>query len=378
MKLMNSHVMIKEVTSWRDRRRFQRLPWAIYAGNDNWVPPILSQERELLGWGHHPFFDNAEIVTLLAERAGRSVGRVAVLINHVHNRKYDEQMGFFGFFECIDDAAAAKALFHAGEDWLRRRGMTTVRGPVNPSLNYTCGLLVDGFDMPPCFLMTYNPPYYAALLEACGFAKSQDMYAYEMNLSLLQKMIDRYKPAVLSMLDRPDLVIRTVEAAKLRQEIETYLDIYNRSLDGTWGFTPLQPSEASRIAGEIRHFIEPKFTAFAEIGGRAIGVLFALLDYNQILGKCSGRLFPFGLLRLMTGRKKINAARVMAMTMVPGYQDSGLSVVLIDSIIDEAKKWGIVRWELSWVLESNSRSRGTLERAGMKKIKTYRIYDKTL
>jgi len=173
-------------------------------------------------------------------------------------------------------------------------------------------------------------------------------------------------------------VIRTVEAAKLRQEIDTYLDIYNRSLDGTWGFTPLQPSEASRIAGEIRHFIEPKFTAFAEIGGRVVGVLFALLDYNQILGKCNGRLFPFGLLRLMTGRKKINAVRAMAMTMVPGYQDAGLSVVLLDSIMEEAKKWGIVRWELSWVLESNNRSRGTLERAGMKKIKTYRIYDKTL
>jgi GNAT superfamily N-acetyltransferase len=378
MKLMSNQVEIKTVALWRDRRRFQRLPWAIYAGNNNWVPPILSQERELLGWGHHPFFLNAEIVTLLALRNGRAVGRVAVLINYVHNRKYDEQMGFFGFFECIDDTAVAEALFQAGEDWLRQRGMTVVRGPVNPSLNYTCGLLIDGFDFPPCFLMTYNPPYYGELLEACGFAKSQDMFAYEMNLNRLQNMIDRYKPAVLSVLDRPDLVIRPVKAANLRQEIETYLDIYNRSLDGTWGFTPLEPAEASHIAGEIRHFIEPKFTAFAEIDGKTIGVLFALLDYNQILIKCNGRLFPFGLLRLMTGRKKINAVRAMTMTMVPGYQNAGLSVVLLDSLMEEAKKWDIVRWELSWVLESNTSSRGTLERAGMKKIKTYRIYDKIL
>ncbi len=375
---MSERVVVRPVASWRERWRFQRLPWSIYAGDRNWVPPVLSQERELLGWGHHPFFDNAEIVTLLAERDGRAVGRLAVLINYVHNRKYNEQRGFFGFFECIDDAAVAEGLFEAGQDWLRLRGMTAVRGPVNPSLNYTCGLLIDGFDCPPCFLMTYNRPYYGALLEACGFAKAQDMYAYEMDKNMLQVMVNRYKPAVLSMLDRPDLVIRSMNPKRLQQEIEIYLDIYNSSLDGTWGFTPLQPREARHIAVELGRLIVPQFTALAEIDGQPIGALFALLDYNQIFGKLNGRLFPFGLVRLMTGRRKITAVRAMAMTMVPGYQNAGLSVVLIDNLTGPAAKWGIQRWELSWVLESNSRSCGSLERAGMKRTKTYRIYDKAL
>jgi hypothetical protein len=375
---MNNRIVVKPVASWRERRRFHRLPWSIYASDRNWVPPVLSQEREMLGWGHHPFFDNAEIVTLLAEREGRGVGRLAVFINHVHNRKYNEQRGFFGFFECIDDVAVAGGLFEAGQDWLRRQGMTAVRGPVNPSLNYTCGFLIDGFDCPPCFLMTYNRPYYAALLEACGFAKAQDMYAYEMDTNLLQVLVGRYKPAVLAMLNRPDLVIRSIDPVKLQQEIETYLDIYNRSLDGTWGFTPLQPREARHIASELRHLIVPQFTAFAEINGKPIGAVFALLDYNQILRKLNGRLFPFGFVRLITGRRKITTVRAMAMTMVPGYQDAGLSVVLIDNLTGPATKWGIQCWELSWVLESNSRSRGTLERAGMKRTKTYRIYDKIL
>jgi len=375
---MSNGILVRPVASWRDRRRFQRLPWSIYAGDNNWVPPVLSQERELLGWGHHPFFDNAEIVTLLAERNGRVVGRLAVLINHVHNRKYNEQQGFFGFFECVDDAAVAEGLFEAGQDWLRQRGMTAVRGPVNPSLNYTCGLLIDGFDCPPCFLMTYNRPYYAALLEACGFAKAQDLYAYEMDTNLLQVLVGRYKPAVLAMLNRPDMVIRSINPARLQEEIETYLDIYNRSLDGTWGFTPLQPREARHIASELGRLIVPQFTALAKIDGQPIGAVFALLDYNQILGKLNGRLFPFGFVRLMTGRRKITAVRAMAMTMVPGYQNAGLSVVLIDNLTGPAAEWGIQRWELSWVLESNSRSRGTLERAGMKRTKTYRIYDKML
>ena len=119
---MSDAVTVRAVTSWRDRRRFQRLPWTIYAGDPNWVPPILAQERLLLGWGHHPFFDNAEMVTLLAERRGKAVGRVAVFVNHVHNRKYDEQRGFFGFFECIDDVAVAQALFDAGRAWLAAAG----------------------------------------------------------------------------------------------------------------------------------------------------------------------------------------------------------------------------------------------------------------
>jgi hypothetical protein len=389
---MSDAVVVRPVVSWLDRRRFQRLPWAIYAPqgrggvrDPNWVPPILGQERELLGWKdwrdrRHSFYDNAESVTLLARRNGQTVGRLAVLVNHVHNRKYNEQLGFFGFFECVNDPAVARALFEAGDEWLRQRGMTAVRGPVNPSLNYTCGLLIDGFDRPPCFLMTYNPPYYAALIEACGFAKSQDLYAYEMDQNLLAALVVRYKRAVLAALARSDLAVRPLNPKRFQAEIATYLDIYNQSLDGTWGFTPLQPGEARQIASEMRHVIVPEFAMFAEVGGHPVGAMLALLDYNQILRKLNGRLLPFGFLRVLAGRRGITAARAMAMTMVPGYESSGLSVVLLDRLVDAVAKWGgrIERYEFSWVLESNHRSRGTLERAGTKITSTYRLYDRAL
>lgn len=379
---MSEAIIVRPVVSWWDRRCFQRLPWSIYgaatARDPNWVPPILSLERLLLGWGRHPFYDNADVVTLLAERGGRVEGRLAVLINHVHNRKYNERRGFFGFFECVDNTAVARALFDAGLDWLRQRGMTAVRGPANPSLNYTCGLLVDGFDRPPCFLMTYNPPYYAALVESCGFSKSQDMYAYEMDTRLLAALAERYKPAVRAAIERTRLVMRPFDPRRYEQEIATYLDIYNRSLEGTWGFTPIQPAEARQIAVELRHAIIPRFAVFAEIDGNPVGALLALLDYNQIVRKLNGRLFPFGFVRVLTGRRHITAARVMAMTMVPGYQTAGLGVVLLDYLVDAAAKWGIKRYEFSWVLESNAHSRGSLERAGTKVVSTYRMYDKTL
>lgn len=379
---MHEPISVNTVVSRQDRRRFQHFVWSIYAlpgaRDPHWVAPLLAQERELLGWGCHPFFDNAKSVTLLAWRDGKVVGRLMVLINPIHNQKHNEHLGFFGFFECINDADVASALFEAGGYWLRERGMTRVRGPVNLSLNYTCGLLIDGFSRAPCFLMPYNPPYYASLLESCGFFKAQDMYAYEMDVSLLAKLTERYKPAVLSSLEKSTLAIRPFNPSKYQQEIATYLDIYNRSLEGTWGFTPLQPSEARHIGRELRHVLEPQFAAFVECDGKPVGALLALLDYNQILRKLNGRLFPLGFLRILLGRRHITTARAMAVTMVPGHQNAGLGIVLLDHLVGAAAKWGIERYEFSWVLESNKRSRGTLERAGTQITATYRIYDKAL
>jgi len=380
---MSETVTVRAAISIRDRRRFQRLPWAIYSGDPSWVPPILSQERGLLGWAdwrgrRHPFCDNAEIITFLAERRGATVGRVAVLVNNIHNQKYNEKVGFFGFFECIDDPAIATALFDAGQAWLRSHGMTVCRGPVNPSLNYTCGLLIDGFTTPPVFLMTYNPPYYAALIEACGFTKSQDLYAYEMDVALLAKLVDRYKPAVISALEGRGLTVRPFDPSRFDEEIKTYLELYNSSLDGTWGFTPLQQGEVRQIAAELKHIIAPEFAAFAMVNGQTIGAVLALLDYNQIIRTINGRLFPFGALKLIRGHKRIDVARGMAVTMSPGYQQSGLGIVLLDRLVEAAKPWGLKCWEFSWVLESNKSSRGTLERLGTKRSKTYRIYDRVL
>ena len=375
---MSDRITVRAVTSWRDRRRFQRLPWTIYADDPNWVPPILSQERLLLGWGRHPFFDHAEMVTFLAERDGKVAGRIAVFVNDIHNAKYDEKRGFFGFFECVDDLAVARALFDAGRVWLLRRGMTDWRGPVNPSLNYTCGLLIDGFSSPPVFLMTYNPPYYAALIEALGFAKTQDMYAYEMDVALLAKLVDRYKPAVMSSLEGDDFAVRRFDRKHFAAEIRTFLEIYNRALDGTWGFTPLQQGEVTHIAKEMGQIIAPEFAAFAMVDGVAVGAVLALLDYNQIIRKLNGRLLPFGIFRILRGRKRINVARAMAVTMLPEYQQSGLGIVLLDRLVESAKPWGLKGWEFSWVLESNEASRGSLKKAGTKLTKTYRIYDRAL
>jgi GNAT superfamily N-acetyltransferase len=199
-----------------------------------------------------------------------------------------------------------------------------------------------------------------------------------MDVALLAQLVDRYKPAVMSALDGDDLVVRRFDRSRFAAEIRSFLEIYNRALEGTWGFTPLQEGEVTHIATELGHIIAPEFAAFAMVEGKAVGAVLALLDYNQIIRKLNGRLFPFGIFRLMWGRKRINIARAMAVMMVPGYQQSGFAIVLLDRLVEAAKPWGLKGWEFSWVLESNDKSRGSLKRAGTKLTKTWRIYDRAL
>ena len=179
-------------------------------------------------------------------------------------------------------------------------------------------------------------------------------------------------------LEDSDLAVRRFDPSRFDEEIRTYLELYNRSLEGNWGFTPLQEGEVKQIAEELRHVLAPEFAAFAMVDGKAVGAVLALLDYNQIIRRLNGRLLPFGIFRLLWGKKRIDVARAMAVTMLPDFQQSGFGIVLLDQLVEAAKPWGLKRWEFSWVLESNTSSRGTLERAGTKLSKTYRIYDREL
>ncbi len=193
---VRSDVVVEPVVSARQKREFLRLPWTQYAGDPNWVPPLLMDQRGLLGFSHHPFLKQAESQTFLAYRDGVACGRIAAVINRAHNQQHKEQRGFFGFFESIDDQEVANSLFDAAAHWLSKRGVQQMRGPCNPSLNYECGLLVDGFDSPPFFMMTYNKPYYGRLIEGAGFHKAQDLYAFWGHIDMLSKLDPKLKRMV--------------------------------------------------------------------------------------------------------------------------------------------------------------------------------------
>ena len=179
-------LVVRPVDTRSEQKRFIRLPWRIYRDDPCWMPPLIMSQQELLGFRRHPFYERARSRSFLATRGGVDVGRVTAIVNPGHNDRHHERRGFFGFFECDDDRPAARALFGAARDWLHAQGMTAVRGPVNPSLNYECGLLIEGFDTPPFFMMTHNRPWYGRLVEENGFGKVEDMYAFWGEMSMLE------------------------------------------------------------------------------------------------------------------------------------------------------------------------------------------------
>jgi len=331
-------------------------------------------QRSLLGYLPHPFYKSAKAQTFLAMRDGSVLGRIAAILNRLHNEYHEQAVGFFGFFECIDDQDVANALLDAVRDWFAARGIIALCGPVNPGFEYTAGLLVEGFQEPPVFLTTYNPPYYSRLLEGWGLAKKQDLLAYAGHVELFPQIDARLKPIAEQIADRFDIGVRRLSQRELLANIDSLTDIYNRSMAEHWGFVPMSRDEFRHLVRQARHLLVPEFTLAAEINGRLVAFVIGLPDYNQRMKQIGGRLFPFGFLRLLRGKRQINCLRVLAANVAPEYQRFGIPLVLLGDMAAAVLAFGVEKVEFSWILESNRLSRGSLEKGGAKLVKRYRIY----
>jgi GNAT superfamily N-acetyltransferase len=367
-------VSVQPVDSRARQRRFLELPWRIYQSDPCWRPPLRLAEEELLGFRPHPFYERNRARSFLATRGGRDVGRITAIVNRGHVERYHENRGFFGFFECEDDLAAAEALFAAAGDWLAGEGMTTLRGPVDPSLNYECGLLIEGFDTPPFFMMTHARPWYAGLVEAQGFVKAEDMFAFWGEMSMLESIDSKLGVMVEGVKERFGVTVRPLDSRRFEEEVRMFLDIYNSSLGGTWGFVPLSDAEVRHTAKTLKYLIVPELALVAEVEGKPIGSVFCLLDYNDRIKAIGGRLFPFGFLRLLWNKRGIKRMRAISTNVIPEYQAWGVGLVLHAALVPRLYDWGMREVEFSWVLESNHLSRRTLERGGAIVTKKYRIY----
>ncbi len=368
-------ISVQPVTTKAHKKAFINFAWDHYKGDPLWVPPLLMNIKELLNYTKHPFYENAEIQTFLARQNGKIVGRIAAIIDRAHNEFHSEERGMFGFFESVDDQDVANALFDTAKAWFAERNIFLMRGPANPSQNYEWGMLVEGFHSPPTFMMTYNKPYYGKLVESYGFFKSQDLYSYIGRTS----MIDDLDPKLLFIANeskkRFNVHPRPISKKNFDKDVASFLEIYNSALPGQWGFTPMSANELKATASGLKMLIVPEMTTMAEIEGRPVATVFGLLDFNPTIKSINGRLFPFGFLKILLGKKKIKRVRLISTNVIPEYQRWGLGLVLLQRLVPDILKWGIKELEFSWVLESNKLSRGTLERGGSIKDKTYRIYD---
>ncbi|MDR1776604.1 MAG: hypothetical protein LBR31_02080 [Desulfovibrio sp.] len=359
----------------RDEKIFFDLPFAVHAEHPLWVPPLASQERALLTPGRHPFWESAERELFLAVRDGRPVGRVAAIVDRKYNNYAGQQCGAFGFFECLNDAAAAHGLLEAARDWLAARGMAFMRGPLNPSTNYVCGALVHGFDKPPVIMMPWNPEYYPVLLETWGLRKEQDLLAW---------LIRR------ATITRPDWMIEEIERLKgearftrrasskasLEEDIRLMLGIYRLAWADNWGFSPLSQGEAEALVSELKPVLNPDFFVLFFHQGEAVAGMVALPDMNPLLKRLNGRLGPSALWHWWRSRAQVRSGyRIMLFGIKPEFRLMGLPLLLLDYMFEKARENPWFQWvEGSWLLEDNAAINDLLEDFSGVIDKRYRMY----
>jgi len=368
-----SNIEIKTVISKKEFNQFLKFPWKIYKNDKNWVPPLLMEKKEILNKKKNPFFDDAEMELFLAFRDKEIVGRIAAIKNDAHNKVHNENIGFFGFFECINDQDVANELLNTAKSWLKEKGLNAMRGPANPSSNDEYALLIDGFDDPPRIMMTYNPKYYMDLLDNYGLKKAKDLLAFRIdNAKLLghEKLVRVAEYAK----KRAGLTIRSINMKDFKAELENVKYIYNKAWSPNWGFVPMTEAEIDSLAKNLKPLIEPNIVYFGEIDGKIIGFALGMLDYNQIFINMNGRLFPFGFLKLFTQKKRINWARIIILGIIPEYQKKGLDAVLYYECAKRAEEIGILKGEASWILEDNDMMVRGAEAMKGEVYKKYRVY----
>jgi GNAT superfamily N-acetyltransferase len=374
-------ITTRPVRSRRDLKKFIRFPWKIYQNDPAWVPPLIQERLQILSRRKNPFFEHAEAEYFLAERNGEVVGRLSAHIDHLHNQTHKEKTGFFGFFESVDDFDVASSLLNAAARWLKDRGMALLRGPCSFTMNEEPGILIEGHQYPPFLMMAHNPPYYASLVENSGLKKIKDLYAWR---------YDPTKPlpeAPLQIAEEvkkyPGLRIREVSIKNLGRELPIFMEIVNAAWKENWGFVPLTANEVQKIAKDFKRILDPKVALFAEVNGDPAAICFGVPNLNEAIKDLNGRLFPFGIFKLLyrLKRKKFRSGRLAFLGVKKEYRGSvlgGLSVLLYVEIHRASKERGHQTAELSWTLEDNQKINAGIEFMGGERYKTYRVYERTI
>lgn len=370
---------ISKVESKRDQNAFIKFSWRIYRNDPAWVPPLIIERKAFLDRKHHPFYRHGDAALYLARRGGEIVGRIMASDDPNYNSLHQTNVGCFGLFECVDDPDVAAALFGAAGDWLRKKGRTEVMGPIDYSTNYICGLLVDGFEHPPTILTAHNPPYYARLIEAAGFSKTKDWYAWW--FSEYPAPVQRLRKIAAGRAGKYGVKIRPINLKDLPGEGQKIRTIYNQAWQKNWGFVPFTEAEADHMAKEMKPLLVPPATLIAEIGDQPVAFVICVPDINVAIRHVNGRLtwfgLPIGLVKLLYYRTKIRTGRLIALGVVEKYRRAGIAEMLVLQVMDESFKRGFTG-ELSMTLEDNVMVNRFIESMGAAKYKIYRIYSRSL
>jgi GNAT superfamily N-acetyltransferase len=372
-------IRIATVESARDLRAFIAFPYELHRRDPLWVPPLRRDVKAMLVPKRNPFFEHAEARYFIARRDGRIVGRIAAIENRAHNEFHADRVGFFGFFESIDDRAVAGALLDAAATWLGERKLNVLRGPASFSTNDEVGLLVEGFDTPPTLMMPHNPRYYPGLMEANGLVKAKDLLVYQSRpetADLADPLLERLRHGAELLSKRYHISVRPIDPKRFDEELALIKQLYNQAWERNWGFVPMTDHEIDHAAAQLKQIMIPDVVVFAYCRDKPIGFSVALPDLNVALKtNPSGRLFP-GIVKILWAARKISRLRILMLGTLPEWRGKGVDALMYRHIWERGMARGFHWGEAGWILEDNAAMNNAIERLGFVAYKRYRLYDR--
>lgn len=374
---MSGPVRVSAVRGWFEKEAFLKLPWRFYRGDPAWVPPMLFDVRKQTDPKRGDFFQHSQAEFFLARRGREIVGRIAAMHNRRHLAANPDGAGFFGFFECEDNADTARALLETAERWLREQGLKVARGPANFSIQDEAGVLIDGFEHAPMAGMGYTPPYYRALIEAAGYGKAKDLHVCRIDWAHWNAEQFQRLCAIADRL-APGVAVRELNPEDLPGEAGRLAEVFAEAWRENWGAQPISQAEFLKYAEQYRLFIDPRAVLFAEKDGETLGIMVAIPDMNEIIQRIDGRMFPLGWWHLLRGRKNLKGIRLFLLGVKTKARLLGLPALFMRNMHALLKQSAYQTLEFSWILEDNHEALTMMNRIGGRRVQTLRLYDKTL
>ncbi len=375
-------VTVRPVESKKDLKTFIRIPWSIYRDDPQWIPPLISEVKNQLSTNKNPFFEHAEARYWIAYKNGKPAGRISAQIDQLALERHGATTGHFGFIEGEDDPAVFKALFEAAESWLKSKGMDRILGPFYLTVNEESGLLVDGFDTPPMLLMGHTRPHYQKQIEALGFRKEVDMYAYILDIR------NTFPPIIQRLLRKAEkqdaFTIRPIDMKNYDRDLRNILGIYNEAWEDNWGALPATSAEVDHTVKALKMLIREQMAYIAFMGDEPVGFMIALPNLNEAIRDMNGRLTPWNIVKLLWRvRVKVpTTCRVPLMGVRKRFHNTSTGAMIAFSLIETIRRntvaMGTDHAELSWILEDNAGMREMLVAINCRIYKTYRMYSKAI
>jgi GNAT superfamily N-acetyltransferase len=365
---------IKEVKTKKELNDFVYMPLALYKNDPFYASPLIKEMTKHLT-DKNPFFARAKLKLYIVYKDGKPVGRIAGIVNFAHLEFHNDKVGFFGLFECINDKDVAFTLFDAVKKFLKENNLKIMRGPMNLSMNEECGFLYEGFDTPSMLMIPYNPPYYNELTEAYGMKKVKDLYCYITDVpSELPLKIVR----IAQFAEKQGISVRTINLKNLKEELYSFMEVYNSAWRENWGFIPITKKEVDYLAERLKPVVVPEFVIVAEKDSQPVGFFGAIPDFNEVLRRIKGRLTPLAIVKALYYKRKIQLIRLLLFGVKKDFRHKGVESIMIREAFKGAIKYGFKKCEFSWILEDNYDTINLTQIVGAKKYKTLRIYEKEI